>query len=137
MGLRISAIRVRVAFGLLALLVAAILIGGAPIWLLGAYLVMGALSALLYGRDKRAARRGAWRTSEGTLHGIDLLCGIGGGLVAQEAFRHKTAKRAFGVTTWAIAVLHGLVFIEVALFGWDWAVAVATHLLGATGTLRH
>lgn len=72
-----------------------------------ALLVLGVspISALAYLLDKRAAIAGTWRISEATLHGIDLAGGSVGGLLAQVAFRHKTAKLEFAVATARIAIL--------------------------------
>ena len=42
------------------------------------------------------------------LHGTDLAFGIIGGLLAQQIFRHKTAKRGFAAITYVVAAVHGL-----------------------------
>lgn len=99
--------RITVAAVLLAALVLAQYLGRAPSWLLAVYLIVGAISAMAYGLDKAAAQAGRWRVSEGRLHGIDLLCGIIGGLLAQAALHHKTAKPDFAFGTWGIALVHG------------------------------
>ncbi len=75
-------------------------------WLPAAYLAAGLLAMLLYWLDKRAARAGRWRIRESWLHGIDLLGGIAGGLLAQELLRHKTSKRSFIIATALTAVSH-------------------------------
>lgn len=85
---------------------AAMLLQLAPGWVLVAYLMLGAVSFAVYGFDKRAARRGDWRVSEASLHGIDLIGGIAGGLVAQLVFRHKTRKRRFAAVSGLIATGH-------------------------------
>ncbi|MCO8123780.1 DUF1294 domain-containing protein [Stieleria sp. TO1_6] len=51
----------------------------------------------MYGEDKSAARNGRWRTSEATLHLVELLGGWPGALVGQEFFRHKTKKLSFQI----------------------------------------
>lgn len=91
---------------LLVLLLAALMLDRAPLWLAGVYLGLGLLSGLAYLADKRAAQAGRWRVSELKLHGTDLAGGIAGGLLAQQLLRHKTAKTAFAVTTAAIWLLH-------------------------------
>lgn len=105
---RQTAIRRRVAAALLlnALLLAGLARGQPPVWLGLLYLGVGLASFTVYGLDKRAAIRGTWRTSEATLHGLDLFGGIVGGLLAQAVFRHKISKPAFGRATALIAALH-------------------------------
>ncbi|MDB5588720.1 MAG: hypothetical protein JWP26_3690 [Devosia sp.] len=100
----------RTYFGLILLVLLGIgwLTGSIPMALAAVYLVMSAASAWLYYRDKQSAAAGEWRTSEDMLHGIDLAFGIIGGLVAQQIFRHKTAKRGFAAITYVIAAVHGL-----------------------------
>ena len=100
--------RIWLAAALYAILLIAIAINRAPLWLGGSYVILSGLSALLYYRDKRAAIAGTWRTSESTLHLVDLGGGIVGGLLAQHIFRHKTFKPGFRMTTWVIVGLHFL-----------------------------
>ena len=107
-------IRYSVAAALAALLLIGTLAGSVPIVLLAAYIGMGAVSAAFYYDDKRQAQSGGWRTSEARLHGIDVLFGTIGGLLAQQVFRHKTAKLEFALTSYAIAALHGLWLIGLA-----------------------
>jgi len=78
----------------------------APAWVLAAYLMLGVASFAVYGFDKRAARNGDWRVSEASLHGIDLIGGTAGGLLAQVVFRHKTRKESFAIPTALIAIAH-------------------------------
>ncbi|MET0437829.1 MAG: DUF1294 domain-containing protein [Devosia sp.] len=86
-------------------------------WLLaGLYLAMGLVSFLAYGRDKQSAESGQWRTSEVTLLGIDLCFGIVGGLLGQEAFRHKTRKSGYVATTLLMSGVH-LLWIAGFAFG--------------------
>lgn len=105
---------VRVGGAVLVLLgaLAATQLRMAPAWVLAAYLMLGAVSFGVYGFDKRAARRGDWRVPESTLHGIDLIGGIAGGLLGQAAFRHKTRKESFVIATALIAAAH---FVALAL----------------------
>ncbi len=93
--------------------------GQLPLWLLVAYLAMSVVSAALYWWDKRAANERRWRVAERTLHAVDLLGGIIGGLLAQAALHHKTAKASFGAITWAIAMLHlvGLALLATGIVG--------------------
>lgn len=107
---RARAIRLLGATGLLTLLVMAGSLGRAPAWLAPAYVVMGAVSGVLYFFDKRAARAGGWRISETTLHSADLCFGIIGGLLAQTGLSHKTAKPGFGVATAVVCFVHVMGF---------------------------
>lgn len=91
----------------------------APVWVLAAYLMLGAVSFGVYGFDKRAARRGEWRVTEASMHGIDLIGGIAGGLVAQLAFRHKTRKQGFVTVTAIIALVHILALGSLCLGLWS------------------
>lgn len=77
-----------------------------PAWVPVGYLMLGVVSFGVYGFDKRAARRGEWRVSEGSLHGIDLIGGIAGGLLGQVVFRHKTRKEGFVAVTVLVVGLH-------------------------------
>lgn len=78
----------------------------------GFYALLSAISFLLYGLDKRAATRGAWRTSEARLHFFEWLGGWPGGLLAQRVFRHKTRKASFQV------MFYLAVFANLAALGW-------------------
>ncbi len=105
---------------LLAMLaLAAILLGRAPLWVLVAYLSLGAVSIIVYWFDKRAAESGRWRVSERSLHTIDLIGGIAGGLVAQQLLRHKTSKQSFATVTLLIALLHVAALVLLILDLWD------------------
>lgn len=77
-----------------------------PGWIIWIYLVMGIVSAATYWVDKRAANAGRWRIAETTLHFTDFALGIIGGLLAQAALHHKTAKPSFAGATWTIVILH-------------------------------
>ena len=59
------------------------------------FLFMSVVSFLLYGKDKRAARKSAWRVPENTLHLFSLLGGWPGAIMAQQVLRHKTRKVSF------------------------------------------
>ena len=71
----------------------------------GAWLVINLITFILYGVDKRRARKGAWRIPEKTLlAGTWLLGGVGAWL-AMRMFRHKTKHIAFQVSAPIGAVL--------------------------------
>jgi len=89
----------------------------APVWIGLLYAAMGAGSALLYRFDKLYAMTGKYRVSETNLHLVDFCFGIIGGLAAQEVYRHKTVKPSFVAGTWSIALVHTLGLASLA-FGW-------------------
>ena len=110
----------RIVGALLVLLGASVsaLLGTAPAWLPVAYLMLGLTGFVVYGIDKRAARRGDWRVTEAALHGIDAIGGIAGGLIGQALFRHKTRKEPFVVATAFITGYHVVGLATLALGLW-------------------
>ena len=89
-------------------------------WLVAIWVVVPSLVGfILIAQDKNRARRGLWRTPESTLHAVELLGGWPGSYLAQQRFRHKTAKKSYRFTFWTIVSLHQLVAID-ALRGWPW-----------------
>lgn len=86
------------------------LLWGLPNAAWGAYSAMSMATFITYALDKRAAQRGGWRVAENTLHGLALLCGWPGALLAQELLRHKSAKPAFRRLFWLMVVLNVLGF---------------------------
>ena len=92
--------------------------GPARLALFGAYAVLSAISFVVYGADKLAAKHGRWRTPEATLHLLALAGGWPGALAAQRIFRHKISKQPFGIIfrcTVAVNCL-GLAWLLVRLF---------------------
>lgn len=85
--------------------------GKTPVAVLGLYAGASVLAFLAYGLDKSAARKGAWRTPENTLHIFALIGGWPGALVAQKVLRHKSRKRAFQVVYWATVIVNCGAFI--------------------------
>ena len=70
------------------------------------YAGLSLITFLAYAFDKSAARRGAWRTSEGTLLFLGLAGGWPGALIAQETRRHKSKKASFRTVFWVTVVLN-------------------------------
>ena len=97
-------------------------LGHPPRWTPVVYLAASVFTFLAYALDKSAAQRGAWRTSERTLHLLALVGGWPGALLAQQVLRHKSAKAEFRAVFWATVVLNvaGFVFVS------------SPHTLGAT-----
>jgi uncharacterized membrane protein YsdA (DUF1294 family)/cold shock CspA family protein len=119
-------LRLAAALLLFVLVLLAVSLGRAPILLPALYLVLGLVSATTYWWDKRAAERGNWRVMEETLHGLDLVGGISGGLIAQAALPHKTSKQDFAMLSFIILAIHlGAVLLLIGGL-WDfpgWPVA--------------
>ena len=49
------------------------------------------------------------------MHGVELLGGWPGALLAQQMFRHKTRKLSYQLSFWLIVAVHQVVWID-ALF---------------------
>ena len=77
------------------------------------YGLASGVAFVLYAYDKQQARHGRWRTPEKVLHGVELLGGWPGALVAQQVFRHKTRKVSFQVWFWLIVAVHQAVWVDV------------------------
>lgn len=84
-----------------------------PVAVLGAYIVMSLVAFVAYWRDKVAATRGQWRTSEATLLGFAVFGGWPGAYFARHLFRHKTRKQPFRLYFWIAVAVNcvGLIFI--------------------------
>ena len=74
-----------------------------PRWLAGLYGLVSGLTFAVYAHDKSAARRGAWRTPERTLHLLALVGGWPGAVLAQRWLRHKSQKAGFRAVFWLTA----------------------------------
>jgi uncharacterized membrane protein YsdA (DUF1294 family)/cold shock CspA family protein len=73
----------------------------------GAYaLVLGALTCWAYASDKRRAREGLWRLSEGRLHVLEMLGGWPAAFLAQRWWRHKCSKADYQVVFWTIVLAY-------------------------------
>jgi len=103
-----------------AILAAAEAIGAGRMALAGAYAVLSLLAFALYGLDKAAARRGARRIPEATLHVVALAGGWPGALAGQTAFRHKTRKQPFRGIFWCTVAANcaALAWLLVASPAW-------------------
>ena len=78
--------------------------------------VLSLFTFLLYGWDKRQARKDRWRTPESRLHVLALLGGWPGALLGQRFFRHKTQKLGFKLITWFAAALHVIAIVGLIYF---------------------
>jgi len=61
---------------------------------------------LAYWQDKSAARRGAWRTPESTLHLLSLAGGWPAARLAQQTLGHKSSKGSFLLVFGATSLLN-------------------------------
>ena len=77
------------------------------------YLIFLALMSLaafiLYGIDKRKAKRGAWRIPEATLLGIGFCGGAIGALIGMNLFRHKTKHWYFWTVNFIGIAVHAVI----------------------------
>jgi uncharacterized membrane protein YsdA (DUF1294 family) len=90
----------------LLVLAALVAIRRIPLFIVWLYLGMSALSFVVYALDKRAARHGAPRTPENTLHLLALVGGWPGAWFAQQLLRHKSAKTSFRIVYYVTVVLN-------------------------------
>jgi uncharacterized membrane protein YsdA (DUF1294 family)/cold shock CspA family protein len=77
-----------------------------PPMIFAIYMVVSLLSFIMYFFDKSAARKGAWRTQENTLHLLSLAGGWPGALIAQKKLHHKTKKQSFRYIFWITVLLN-------------------------------
>ena len=82
-----------------------------PMLFAGIYVGASLVTFAFYAIDKAAARGGARRTPESTLHALALGGGWPGALLAQQFLRHKSAKAEFRAVFWATVVLNVAGFV--------------------------
>jgi uncharacterized membrane protein YsdA (DUF1294 family)/cold shock CspA family protein len=86
------------------------------------YLVMSAITLMVYAFDKSAAMNGRWRTREQTLHLLELAGGWPGAVIAQSLFRHKASKTEFLIGFWLCVTLNLIALaIHARLLTWKLA----------------
>ncbi len=86
--------------------VALTLLGHYPWKLLAAWVVINAITFLIYAIDKNAAEQRRWRTPEARLHLFALAGGWPAAAFAQQKFRHKTTKDSFRAAFWLTVVVN-------------------------------
>jgi len=99
------------AIGFLLVVAVSTLSGRLPPIVFAVYIGLSILTYIAYALDKSAARKGAWRTQESTLHLMALAGGWPGALIAQQKLRHKSSKQAFRFEFWITVVLNCGLFI--------------------------
>jgi uncharacterized membrane protein YsdA (DUF1294 family)/cold shock CspA family protein len=77
-----------------------------PPQILMLYIVVSLLTFIVYALDKSAAKNGAWRTQESTLHLLSIAGGWPGALIAQKKLRHKSKKQSFRSVFWVTVLLN-------------------------------
>ncbi len=75
------------------------------------YVGLSILTYFVYAIDKSAAKKGAWRTQESTLHLFAFAGGWPGALIAQQKLRHKSKKKGFRFVFWTTVLLNCGIFI--------------------------
>ncbi len=75
-----------------------------------AYCAMSLAAFAIYAWDKSRAERGAFRTSEKSLHLLELFGGWPGALIAQQWLRHKNRKLSYQIVFWLIVLGHFVVW---------------------------
>ena len=73
-------------------------------------LVINALALMLYGIDKRRAKKNRWRISEAVLQSVAFFGGSFGALLGMHLFRHKTNHRKFKILVPLLLFLNAAVF---------------------------
>jgi uncharacterized membrane protein YsdA (DUF1294 family) len=106
-----------IVLGFSALLGCLVVWGRLPAVLALGYLGISLITFCLYAWDKSAARRGAWRTPESTLHLWSLMGGWPGALLAQQWLRHKSVKAGFRSVFWATVAVNVAALVWLASSG--------------------
>lgn len=75
-------------------------------------LIINIFTLVVYGLDKRQARRHRGRISERKLLGLAAIGGTIGAWLAQQGFRHKTQKRSFRI------IFAVIVLVQVGMILW-------------------
>ncbi|MGB0991166.1 MAG: DUF1294 domain-containing protein [Akkermansiaceae bacterium] len=92
-----------------------------PQWtfLFPVFFVINLITYFTYKKDKALARAKMWRTSEATLHFLELIGGWPTALLSQRQFRHKCSKGSFQITYWMIIILHQYLAVD---YMFDWVI---------------
>ena len=104
-------VSITVAVLYLMIIGASALLGKVPRFILWYYLACSVVTFLVYAKDKSAAKKGAWRTPEQTLHIMSLVGGWPGALVAQQTLRHKSQKVSFRIVLWITVIINAGAFV--------------------------
>ncbi len=77
------------------------------------YTVMSLIAYLLYGADKRKAKKHKWRIPEAVLLGAGFFGGAVGALIGMRAFRHKTKHWYFWAVNLLAIALHAVILWKI------------------------
>jgi len=108
----VYAYQIVVAVSFLTIVGISVLLVRIPLHILSLYMAASLLTFFMYALDKSAAKSGAWRIQESTLHLLSLAGGWPGALIAQQRLRHKTKKKSFRSVFWVT------VFLNCCAFAW-------------------
>ena len=72
-------------------------------------IIINIITFLAMWLDKRKAKKGKWRISEGALFMLAILGGSIGGIAGMYTFRHKTKKHRFTIGFPAILIIEILI----------------------------
>lgn len=114
-------LRPALAAAFLGFVALAVILALLPVGILLLYVAMSLITFAAYALDKSAARKGASRTPENTLHAMSLAGGWPGALLARQTLRHKTRKQPFRAVFWITVVLN--------LVGFAWLFTAAARPL--------
>ncbi|MCU7862396.1 MAG: cold shock and DUF1294 domain-containing protein [Candidatus Thiodiazotropha sp. (ex Lucinoma borealis)] len=106
-----GSLSVSVAILFLVIVAVTVVTSKIPPLILAVYLILSLLTFIMYAVDKSAAKEGAWRTPESTLHLLSLAGGWPGAVVAQQKLRHKSKKQSFRTVFWVTVLLNCGLFI--------------------------
>lgn len=95
-----GSLSVSVAILFLVIVAVTVVTSKIPPLILAVYLILSLLTFIMYAVDKSAAKEGAWRPPESTLHLLSLAGGWPGAVVAQQKLRHKSKKQSFRTVFW-------------------------------------
>ena len=97
--------------------------GPVPGWVLFAYIGISIITFSAYALDKSAAQSKRRRIAETSLILLGMFCGWPGAILAQQLFRHKTAKLSFRAVFWVSVLLNVFVFVALNAPGVAGAIA--------------
>ncbi len=80
--------------------------------ILAALAVISTVTYLACVMDKRKAQTGRWRTSEATLHWLELMGGWPASFLAQRHFRHKISKWSYQMVFWLIVGAYQIIALD-------------------------
>jgi len=108
---RNGSLSIMVAALFLVIVGTSVLTAKIPSFIFVLYMVASFLTFIVYYFDKSAAKKGAQRTRESTLHLLSLAGGWPGALIAHQKLRHKSKKQPFRSVFWVTVILNCGTFV--------------------------